>query len=161
MYICERGHVTYATSLLHGNAAMSWRELVKAIIGWTLGRNLETPCINGLGFFFISVLGSWLTACSLQVFWQLARQTVSISTAQNNWNYALRASKSPFKETQELDVELCPWKLKTTQMILSNSEATAYNTLQNSPIHSESQKDSGSKPNNPTWKCTFLPGHVE
>ena len=42
-------------------------------------------------------------------------------------------------------------------------EATACNTLQNSPIHSDPQKDSGSKgkPNNPTWKCAFVPGHVE
>ena len=42
-------------------------------------------------------------------------------------------------------------------------EAIACNTLQNSPVHSESQKDSGStgKPNNPEWKCAFVPRHVE
>ena len=42
-------------------------------------------------------------------------------------------------------------------------QAIAHNTLQNSSIHSESQKDSGSKgkTNNPTWKCAFVLGHVE
>ena len=42
-------------------------------------------------------------------------------------------------------------------------EATACNTLQNSPVHGESQKDSGSKgkPNNPAWKYAFVLGDVE
>ena len=42
-------------------------------------------------------------------------------------------------------------------------QATARNTLQNSFVHNESQKDSGSKskPNNPVWKCGFVHGHVE
>ena len=41
-------------------------------------------------------------------------------------------------------------------------EATACNTLQNIPVHSESQNDSGSKskPNNLEWECAFVPGHV-
>ena len=42
-------------------------------------------------------------------------------------------------------------------------QTTACNTLQNSPVHSESPKDSGSKgkPNNPAGKCAFVLGHVE
>ena len=42
-------------------------------------------------------------------------------------------------------------------------QATARNTLHNSRVQNESQKDSGNKgkPNNPAWKCAFVLGHVE